>query len=239
MNRKKDTEFRFKRFSVQHDRSTMKVGTDAVLIGAWVDVTKSKHILEVGTGSGVIALMLAQRSGDESSIDAIEIDAESVLQAKENVSKSPWPEKITVHSTSFQNWNPKKKYDLIVSNPPFFSNSLLPPNSIRSGARHSISLTDEELLKQTKKLLSPDGRLALVLPFAEGNLFIEEAAAFGFHLLQQLAFFTRHDKPQERWLLEFAFKKYPVKTSTLTLYEKGNAQSKEYKQFTSDFYLAI
>ncbi len=237
MSRKKTSEFYFKRFSVQHDRSTMKVGTDAVLLGAWVDVTNSKQILEVGTGSGVIALMVAQRSSNDTTIDAIEIDTESANQAKENADKSPWPKKINIQQSSFQNWNPKKRYDLIISNPPFFSKSLLPPDSIRSRARHSVALTPQELLKHSKELLSINGRLAIILPFNEGNQFIEEASKFGFYRNKQTEFFTRKGKPQERWLLEFSFQEKPASFSSITLYDKQNNISKEYKQLTSEFYL--
>lgn len=237
MSRRKDNEFHFKQFSVRHDQSTMKVGTDAVLLGAWVDLADAKQILEVGTGSGVISLILAQRSSFGTKIEAIEIDSKSVVQAKENVGNSPWLEKITISQSRFQEWKPKKKYDLIVSNPPFFSNSLLPPNSVRTGARHSVSLTPQELLKHAKELLPTYGRLAIILPYNEGNRFIEEASKFEFYLNKQMAFFTRKDKPQERWLLDFSFQEKPISFSSITLYDEVNNLSKEYKQLTSEFYL--
>jgi tRNA1Val (adenine37-N6)-methyltransferase len=234
---KKDTEFRFKMFSIAHHQSTMKVGTDAVLLGAWVNPTGANRILEVGTGSGVIALMMAQRSEENTHIDAIEIDSNSVEQAIENIRKSPWPKKVTIHSSSLQLWSGDEKYDLIISNPPFFSNSLLPPNEARRDARHSITLTAAELLTQSNRLLAPGGRLAIILPYEEGNKFRAMASDHNFYLARQLAFFTRLEKPQERWLFEFSPKPSTMEQSSLTLYIAGNNRSEEYKRLTSDFYL--
>jgi tRNA1Val (adenine37-N6)-methyltransferase len=237
MKRKTDTDFRFKRFTVRHDSSTMKVGTDAVLLGAWTEVKPAQRILEIGTGSGVIALMLAQRSDDSIKIDAIEMHADSVTQAKENIQRSPWPEKINVHCTRLQFWQPQQKYDLIVSNPPYFSNSLLPSEAIRGNARHSISLPPSELITFSKSLLNADGRIALVLPFKEGLEIIDEAKRHQLHLTKKVAVFSRHGKPQERWLLEFSKREYPTSVSNLILLTEGNHRSEDYTQLTSDFYL--
>jgi len=141
---KKLLPFQFKKFVIHHDRCALRVGTDAVLLGSWVDVNKAKVILDVGTGSGVIALMLAQRTEDDVQIDAIEIEKEDVSQAKENVLPSPWPKKVSIFEKSFQEFVPPLKYDLIVSNPPYFINSLLPPTVHRARTRHTEHLTFEE-----------------------------------------------------------------------------------------------
>jgi tRNA1Val (adenine37-N6)-methyltransferase len=215
----------------------MKVGTDAVLLGAWTDITDAKRILEVGTGSGVIALMLAQRTNEHVLIDALEIDQHSFEQAAENISQSPWEKRVNVHPKEFQKWKTDFKYDLIVSNPPFFSRSLLPPDLIRTQARHSVKLTPSDLLLHSKTLLSSQGKLCVVLPFSEGNKFIRSAIANQFYLTSQTAVFTRKEKPQERWLLEFRLTETTPIQSVLTLFSDGNIRSSAYNELTSDFYL--
>jgi tRNA1Val (adenine37-N6)-methyltransferase len=234
---KKDQEFRFKQFSIQHDQSSMKVGTDAVLLGAWVNVSNAQRILEIGSGSGVIALMLAQRSLSDTQIDAIDIDESSVRQARENVAHSSWKEKVQVHHIPLQEWQPGVTYDLIVSNPPFFNNSLLPPNAIRRDARHSVTLTCDQLLACAKNLLAPGGKLAVVLPYQEGTEWMEKASRIGMFVNRRLAFFTRAGKPQERWLLEWGLFATEMEDSTLVLYEVGNQRTADYRNLTSSFYL--
>src|SRR5687767_8887834 len=124
---KRREDFQFKQFSVAHDRSTHKIGTDGVLLGAWVDVRNAHSILDIGTGTGVIALMLAQRCAGDTCIDAVEMEKEDAAQAKENVARSPWPQKVNVVHAMIQAYTPKAEYDLIVSNPPYFINSFLSP----------------------------------------------------------------------------------------------------------------
>jgi tRNA1Val (adenine37-N6)-methyltransferase len=205
----------------------MKVGTDAVLLGAWVNVSDAKTILDVGTGCGVIALMLAQRS--KANVDAIEIDSESVKQASENFKMSPFSERLRVHHTSVQNF--KSSYDLVVSNPPFFSNSLLPPSDARRTARHTETLSFDDLLKATTN------RLAIVLPTTEGNVFREKAKSYGLHCNRSLAFYTKRDKPQERWLFDFSFASLEESRETLILYGEDGKWSADYVRLTEPFYL--
>src|SRR5258708_26636997 len=171
--------FQFKRFSISDDHCAMKVGTDAVLLGAWVSIDGARRILDVGTGCGVIALMLAQRTNDDVAIDAVEIEVADAHQAGENISKSPWPEKVVVHQKAIQELDIGERFDLIVSNPPYFINSPLPPAPPRAQARHAKSLTSEDLIDQSLRLLRPSGTLAVVLPFAEGNKFRQQAEAKG------------------------------------------------------------
>jgi tRNA1Val (adenine37-N6)-methyltransferase len=217
----------------------MKVGTDAVLLGAWVEVGADvKRILDVGTGCGVIALMMAQRSGFDARIDAVETDESSVLQARENVRQSPWPDKVQIHHTPVQVFN-SKTYDLVVSNPPYFSKSLLPPASGRKAARHTETLSFAELIENAKRLLSPKGTLAVILPVAEGSHFRDLATSFQLHCHRSAAFFSRRGKPQERWLLEFSFPGVmPAREpETIVLYEYGDQWTSEYSRLTGDFYL--
>jgi tRNA1Val (adenine37-N6)-methyltransferase len=215
----------------------MKVGTDAVLLGAWVDVGNAKTILDVGTGSCVIALMLAQRTNNATKIDAIEIEEQDSQQAKENILRSPWPNKVSVFKKSLQEFELIEKYDLIVSNPPFFINSLLPPTTHRARSRHAEDLTYNDLITHSIRLLNPTGTLAVILPTQEGNDFKQLALEKELHLKRQLAFYSRNEKPQERWLFEFSFESLQVKEEKIVLYEKGNLKSNDYINLTKDFYL--
>ncbi len=217
----------------------MKVGTDAVLLGAWVNVQGVNNILEVGAGSGVISLMLAQRTSANTKIEAIEIEKEDAQQAKENVIRSPWPEKIKIYPQSFQSFQSDTKFDLVVSNPPFFINSQLPPSDKRSQARHTDSLSYRELITKAMTLLSPSGRLAVVLPFEEGKLFQSLVHKNNLHLTRQLSFYSRQGKPQERWLFEFAFEPTAITTQNLILHAKGEDWSDDYKMLLKDFYLKL
>src|SRR5258707_10865404 len=229
--------FQFKKFIVHHDRCAMKVGTDGVLFGSWVNVEDAKRILDIGTGSGIIALMLAQRTVDEALIDAIEIEKNDAEQARENVLNSPWLDKISVHQTSLQEFHPDHRYDLIVSNPPYFIDSLLPPSQERAKARHGSDLTFEELITHSLRLLKSDGRLAVILPFAEGIIFKSIANEKQLHLIRETAFHSRKEKPLERWLFEFSCIHVKHQSSRLVLYDTISEQSEEYLSLTKDFYL--
>ena len=230
--------FRFKQFMVYHDRATMKVGTDAVLLGAWVDTSGVDTALDIGTGSGIIALMLAQRTAPYARIDAVEADPKSVLDADENIACSPWPKKIITHPVAIQEFCPQHQYDLVVSNPPYFVNSLLPPTANRQEARHTKSLSYEALLKAAQRLLRPTGKFAVILPTKEGDQFQITAKEYGFNCSRRLAFYTRTHKPQERWLLEFVFDQVEPATEKLILYDKGNEWTQGYRALTGDFYLS-
>jgi tRNA1Val (adenine37-N6)-methyltransferase len=236
-NLKNSSPFKFKKFVIHHDRCSMKVGTDAVLLGSWVDVRNAKKILDVGTGSGVIALMLAQRTNDDVHIDAIELEKEDASQANENVLHSSWSNKVSVFENSLQEFEPLKKYDLVVSNPPYFINSLLPPTQHRVRTRHNEQLTFEELITHSIRLLNPKATLAVILPFQEGNDFKQLATKNELHVKRQLAFHSRREKPQERWLFEFGFEQMKTKEEKLILYEAGVTKSNDYINLTKDFYL--
>ncbi len=227
--------FRFKQFTIEHDRSTMKVGTDAVLLGAWVDVNNVTTILDVGTGSGVIALILAQRTVG-AQIDAIEPDIASAKEAQGNFEMSPWAERLHICPIPLED-HVGGPYDLIVSNPPYFINSLLPPTAARQSARHVGTLTHEGLLTASKVLLSKSGRLALILPKAEGDRFQTLAIAAGWVCRRSLAFFSKAGRPQERWLFEFELSGATQSGEQLYLYNRDGDKSEEYNKLTSEFYL--
>ncbi len=233
----KKTVFHFKQFVVNHDSSTHKVGTDAVLLGAWANTSGAKTVLDIGTGSGVLALMLAQRTDKQTQIDAVEIDESNFLQASENIVGSLWAEKVCVLHSSIQDFFPNKKYNLIVSNPPYFVNSLLPPATHRQKARHTTSLSHPDLLMSVKRLLIPQGKFAVILPTAEGDKFQFMAREFGLHCSRRLAFYSRLQKPQERWLLEFTDTPTNPINETLILHLYEKEWSEEYKALTREFYL--
>lgn len=230
-------DFHFKKFSISHDRSTHKIGTDGVLLGAWVEIDSAKAILDIGTGSGVIALMLAQRTDTDVRIDAVELQADDVAQARENVLKSPWPTKVSVTHSSIQDFHPQTQFDLIVSNPPYFVNSWLPPDQNRSRARHANELSFIELWDAVSRLLKHNGRFAVVLPFTEGNEFIRLGEAANFYPVRKMTFQSRSNKPIERLLIEFSKIRSEVKSEELLLYKVNEEWTEEYKSLTRDFYL--
>jgi tRNA1Val (adenine37-N6)-methyltransferase len=234
---KSGTHFHFKQFSVRHDRSTMKVGTDGVLLGAWVDIGNCKRILDIGTGSGVIALMLAQRTTSDVTIDAVEVESEDAEQAKENVEQSPWPRRIEVFTSSIQNYTSHELYDLIVSNPPYFNNSAKPPDEKRVQARHTTSLPYDVLLKHVKQLLAPNGRVAVILPFTEGLEFETLTSKQNLYCVRKTGFRTRREKPIERWLMEFSQQSQDKIENEILLYNDGLEWSDDYIRLTRDFYL--
>ncbi|MBX2945261.1 MAG: methyltransferase [Cyclobacteriaceae bacterium] len=238
MRRIKSDQFHFKQFSVTHKRSSMKVGTDGVLLGAWVNVTHVKSVLDIGTGSGVIALMIAQRSG-ASHIDAVELDMDAAEDARENFKQAPWAERLHLYHCPVQLFQTKKKYDLIVSNPPYFSNSYKPENENRMVARHTESLSFQDLLEAANKWLNPAGRLAVILPAAEGKLFKTWAQAAGMVCIREWTFQTRRNKPVERQLMEFARMHKTIEHGKILLYEhdSGETWATDYINLTRDFYL--
>ncbi|NOS57444.1 MAG: methyltransferase [Cyclobacteriaceae bacterium] len=231
--------FQFKQFSIEDDRCAMKVGTDAVLLGAWVDVSKAKKILDVGTGCGIIALMLAQRTERDVWIEGIEIEEQDAIQAAENSSLSPWKNRIKVTHQSLQEFKDIESFDLIVSNPPYFINSQLPPSTDRANARHTQTLSYQELIDHSIRLLNKDGRLAVVLPYAEGKNFVNLASLSGLICIRQLAFYSREGKPQERWLFEFSLIHARLKNEKLVLHGAGESWSPDYQSLTKAFYLKL
>lgn len=231
--------FRFKQFTVNQERCSMKVGTDGVLLGAWCDVSCSSEILDVGTGTGLIALMLAQRNGS-ANICGIEIDKDASEQALENVNGSPWCDRVKIENVSLQNFalTTERSFDLIVSNPPYFCNSLKNPDGRKSTARHTDELPFEDLLKCSAKLLKNSGKLAVVLPIAEGNLFAELAENIGLNCSKRVDVCPKPDSAPKRLLLEFSKSRTETKTDTLVIEtETRHCYSPEFKNLTKDFYL--
>jgi tRNA1Val (adenine37-N6)-methyltransferase len=211
-----------------------------VLLGAWAKCETAKRVLDIGTGTGLIALMIAQRS--DAMIDAIEIDEQASEQAAKNINKSPWTDRINVMNRSFQDFSKlkDKTYDLIVSNPPYFQNSMFAPDKKRTDARHNSNLELEDLLSGAKKLLSKEGKLSIILPYLEGNMFILKASEAGLYCVRQTKILPKPGCEPKRLLLEFHQTKKPLDEQELIIeLNKRHEYSEAYKNLTKDFYLAF
>jgi len=231
--------FSFKQFTVFHDKCAMKVGTDGVLLGAWVDVTDAGSVLDVGTGTGLIAMMVAQRSADII-IDAVEIDEKAYRQAMENVSACPWNRRIRVFHDTLQHFaeNNTSRYDVVVSNPPFFRNALRPPVVSRSVARHDTSLNYESLLVHAARILTNEGRLAVIVPDSELVRLTEQAYLQGLYVSRLLRIKPLPDRAVSRGMLELSKERnIQCQEGTLTIRKDQSTYTDEYKALTRDFYL--
>lgn len=229
--------FSFKHFTVYQDRSAFKVGTDGVLLGASADITGVRHILDIGSGTGLVSIMLAQRCDAE--ITAIEPDNESYIQACENVSRCPWNTRIKVENADLQNFDPGlNKFDLIVSNPPYFTGSLKSPDIRKSAARHNDSLASEEILDGVLRLLEEDGRLMLILPYVEGSIFIADAARYGMYCNNILKIKPLPTSEIRRLILTFSrSRQKPVEKFLTIEHGKRHEFTEEYISLMKDFYL--
>lgn len=215
----------------------MKVGTDSVLFGAWIKTRNAQTILDIGTGTGVLALMLAQKSN--ALIDAIDVDAEACEQARENFNASPWHDRLKVYHTSLQKFqdNAHAQYDLIVSNPPYFSSSHKASDAARNIARHmDATLSMEDLINGVLKLLHDDGTFCVILPQKEGMLFYEKALLSNLYCANLTRVKTKTDKPEKRLMMEFAKKMQVVNETEIVIQEADNFFTEDYIELTKDFY---
>ncbi len=227
--------FRFRQFTVWHDRSSLRVGTDGVLIGAWAGQSiQPSHILDVGTGCGLIALMMAQRFPD-AHIRGIDIDAASIGQARDNIAASPWADRIDVEQADFNQTS--GAYDLIVSNPPYFYEDTLAATSQRTLARHTITLTFAQLISKSLTMLSAGGRLAVILPHSAASAFIGTAATYGLRLTCRCDVCSNPQRPPRRTMLELATQAADTNLQTLVIRTDDNRPTDEYLRLTRDFYL--
>jgi tRNA1Val (adenine37-N6)-methyltransferase len=231
--------FAFKQFTIQQDRCAMKVGTDGVLLGAWVNVEGAARILDAGAGTGLIAIMLAQRS--QALIEAVEIDEAAFTQARENISACPWKERIRILYDSLQHFVTASPglYDVIVPNPPYFRNSLRSPSKTRSVARHDESLSYESLLFCAAQLLSAQGRLAIIIPAAETDRFTELAYFHGLFPSRLVMVRPSPDKNPVRCLVEFTKDRNRrcEEGSLIIRNKESDAYTEDYKKLTEKFYL--
>lgn len=235
----RNSYFQFKQFCIVQERSAMKVGMDGVLLGAWTDVSKAERILDIGTGTGLIALMLAQKNLS-TQIDAIEVDPDAFQEACLNIQQSDWSNRINAELCSFQEFAERtsRKYDLIVSNPPFFTNGVKAPVENRAQARHSDSLPLDILISGAAGLLGENGRIALVLPGESLQEIVHLADLNKLYIARMCRIKPNPQKPVFRILIELAKLDCTIQESELMIeFEKHHDYTPEYKALTKDFYL--
>ncbi len=232
--------FRFKKFEVRQEQSAMKVNTDSILLSSWVHVSGVSKVLDIGTGTGLIALMIAQRNAD-AILHGVEIDEAAYLEAKNNFAQAKWSTRLEAFHAPIQDFeNELAPYDLVISNPPFFTGGTLSENQNRRSVRHTIKLPNNELLRTVRRLMAKNGRFAVVLPYIEGLRFIEMAKTYGFCLHRQTEVYPRKKKNVERLLIELGLYQCDVpELSKITIYqgESSSEYTSEYKKLTEDFYL--
>jgi len=232
--------FTFKQFSVIDDDASMKVGTDAVLLGAWAGQGMPLHILDIGSGSGLIALMMAQRF-PSANIMAIDIHKQSIEQSINNFKASPWKKNLTATLVSFQDHAMKSeiKYDLIVTNPPFFTNSLRPPDPSKKLARHTDTLNYTQIAEGISNILHKKGSFNLILPYENHKLFEKKAIESHLSLTRQLEITPVEGKETNRILSEWKFEKSTTESDALTIRDRDHNYTEAYKKLTEEFYLAL
>jgi len=230
--------FFFKKFKVEDGLSTMKVGTDAVLLGVVASVDSAYKILEIGTGCGVISLILAQRS--QARIDAIEIDQESVIQATKNSVNSPWKDRIDIINCSLQDYlrQANEKYDLVISNPPYFSHSLKSSDKKRNISRHDDSLSFAELIEGSSELMLPSASLWVILPLNESRELVEKSGKSGLFLHYRLK--TAHKKGNHYQRVILQLKKISSENiieQTIAIKNEDDSFTEAYIELTKEFYI--
>jgi tRNA1Val (adenine37-N6)-methyltransferase len=245
--------FSFKQFTIHQERCAMKVGTDGVLLGVLSPIDEGYvlssekeyseyKILDIGTGTGLVAIMLAQRTGGKAKISAVEIDSEAALQARENASNTPW--QIDVYNNSIQDFahECQEKFDLIVSNPPYFINSLKAPDKNRNTARHTDTLSFEDLVGSAEKLLADEGRFTVIIPCSSENDFIEISKGSNLFAESIIRVLPKVGKEAKRSVITFVrdADKNNCNTNVTELVietESRHCYTEEFKRLTADFYL--
>lgn len=228
--------FQFKHFTVYHDKCAMKVGTDGVLLGAWAPVANARRLLDVGTGTGLIALQLAQRN-PHAKITAIEIDAAAAEQARDNILHSPWADRIEIVCSDFRDYQSEDKFDLIVSNPPYFIDALKSPDEQRCTARHTGKLNYDILFCRAAHLLCEQGGVSIIIPAESEKAVIDAAWNQKLFPLCRMRIFTKPGKPYRRVLLTFGFQEKKCIEKNLCIEVNHNEFTPEYTVLTKDFYL--
>jgi len=232
--------FRFKQFNIRQDNTAMKIGTDGTLLGAWVTVANAKNILDIGTGTGVIALMTAQRNSD-AKITAIELDEGAIVDASFNIKESPWYNRIELLPVSLQEYTPATTFDVIVSNPPFFEKSLKSPSNTRNKARHTDSLHYSDILFFAQSHLSKNGTLAMILPLENAESCIDEAKSYGLFLKRKSTIKPVPHKAPHR--IAFELTNTPntnfVETELIVETGKRHDYTQDYIALTNAFYIIM
>ncbi len=233
--------FKFKQFSIDQDRCAMKIGTDGVLLGAWTSLkNKPNSILDIGAGTGLLSLMLAQRSLAEN-IEALEIDEDAYEQCVANFEASPWADRLFCYHAGLDEFieEIEEPYDLIISNPPFYIEAVSSGNSARDKARQNKSLPFDELLEGVSKLLAKDGLFTTIIPFKEEAHFLKLADEFKLFPQKILRVKGNATTLIKRSLLSFSFKKSEVVINELIIELERHQYTEEYRALTKDFYLKM
>lgn len=236
--------FHFKQFSIKQDRCSMKVGTDGVLLGAWSKAFPNEKVLDIGTGTGLVTLMLAQKEPTATFV-GVEINKSAASQASENAASSPFCDRIQIEAVDIQTYSAlnQSSFDLIVSNPPFFAGDVLSDNMERMHVRHTIKLSHEDLLKSVQKLLKKDGRFCLILPTLESRQFQELAKKYRLFTSKKCVVRPRSHKPPNRLLIEMRFDfsrpENEIISEEMSIYanEKGDMRSNAFQVLTKNYYL--
>lgn len=238
-NKSRETTFRFKQFTVSNRRSAMKVGTDGVLLGAWCAIPEGGcHVIDAGCGTGVIALMIAQRN-PQANILGIEIDREAASEATENVDASVFAGRIDILHRDFLGFKSDTLFDLIVCNPPFFTESTKSPIVARANARTEGSLSVKSLLEKSVKLLSEEGSVAFIAPATRDSEIIFDAALAGLYPLRHCHVITVAGKTPQRTLWQFSRQPRPDESTTLIMSKSPGIYSKEYTDLVKEFYINL
>jgi Predicted O-methyltransferase len=236
-----DKPFRFKQFTVDQDRCAMKIGTDGVLLGAWVSLQHRPYsVLDIGAGTGVIALQIAQRS-DAEIVDALEIDASAYEQCVDNFENSPWNDRLFCYHAALDEFVEEidDSYDLIVSNPPFYSEDYKTEDPARDQARFTEALPFEDLLEGVSMLLSDQGIFATIIPRKDEERFIKIASEVNLFPNRICHVRGTDTSEEKRSLLEFSFNKTEVNTELLTIEIERHDYTEAYKELVQDFYLKL
>ena len=231
--------FHFKHFSLYHHRSTMKVGTDAILLGRWVEVKPTDAVLDIGTGCGLLPLMLSQKG--VAHVDGVDIDKASIEEATINFEASQWRDHLRAYCTDIVDFKTEKHYDLIVSNPPFFNRFSKCDSDRKSRARHNdAGLSYATLCREACRLLKPQGRMAVVLPFDVSDVFLEEAKKEGLCLHKRMTIVPIEGREPNRVNLEMGFSKnVVVQEETFVIRDAEMRFTAQYKEFLKDYYLGL
>lgn len=233
--------FVFKQFEIQQDKCAMKIGTDGVLLGAWTSTQNNPFsVLDIGAGTGIISLMLAQRCNAEL-IDAIEIDENAYEQCVDNFEASPWGDRLFCYHAALEEFvdEIEDTYDLIICNPPFYSEDYKTDNQQRDLARFSDAMPFENLIESASKLLSEDGVFSIIIPFKEEAKFIKIAASFSLFPNRILRVQGNPTSEIKRSLMEFSFRESDIKTSELIIETERHQYTLDYINLTKDFYLKM
>lgn len=229
--------FRFKQFEIDDSLSAMKIGTDGVLLGAWADVAEARSILDVGTGTGLVAIMCAQRN-TVARVHGIDIVETAVVEARDNMARTAWSERLSAEYADLRTYYPDVRYDHIVSNPPFFLTTLHSPDAARAMARHADTLTYDDLVGAAERLLNPGGRLSVVLPTDCAQQF-RRVAFERVWLTRVTDVVTREGEAPKRTLMEFRLSDKPLmpRAESLTIQAKDGSYTEDYRRLTEQFYL--